>query len=526
MHILQGASRVFCGALVAAALAAGVSALSTGDNVAPPRHRGSARAPSGDEAAALAEAQKRTVGAANSARSAHRVLRAPVPADLGSFTVSVDDPGLAVPVAGRPYVKSTVAPMGTGTRDALGVPMYRIGAKLYNHPVRQAQDGILALESYRISKQTKYLDQARLDAKRLLDQRVERGGGYFFPYPFNFALHGAVADMIHAPWYSGMAQGQALSLFSRLADATGDAVWRSAADGAFNSLLLPPVPARPSLPFVSWVDSERHLWIDEYAQLPLSKTDRTFNGHIFATFGVWDYYRTSHDKRAAQLFRGALSNVRFHTNLDWRTKSWISSYCVTHRTFDAKYHRIHTGQLALLHSITGRSDWAVWSDQFRDDYPPPAKLTGSVQFAAGRQIGYTFDPAGRALTSHAISLGHTWSAPTSKRVRIKGRGYYYLIAGGPLAGHWVLERPSAYRPGLLLLTTYSHDRLATFAAGKHTGWSMTSSGLRAGSRTITASHPFVASFDRSGWIDGASFVRIINGSLAGRWVPTLGLTRH
>jgi len=86
--------------------------------------------------------------------------------------------------------------------------------------VRQAQDGLAALESYRLNNDPSQLAQAKLDAQRLLDRKVQRDAGYFFPYPFDFALHGNTANTIRAPWYSGMAQGLTLSLFSRLADVT------------------------------------------------------------------------------------------------------------------------------------------------------------------------------------------------------------------------------------------------------------------------------------------------------------------
>jgi len=495
------------------------STLPAEDLLPVPELDGTAKDPGAASLQDLAATQKRTQA------SALRSLSAASPSDLGSFTVSNDNLQLQVVPSLRPYAHNGVSPLGTGTRDSTGVPMFKIGTKLYDHPVRQAQDGILALESYRASKDPKYLAQARLDAQRLFDRRVVRQGAYFYPYPFDFALHGAAANTIRAPWYSGMAQGLALSLFSRLADVTGSAAWRWDASATFNSLLLPPVPANPRLPFVSWVDSGQHLWIDEYAQLPLSKADRTFNGHIFAAYGVWDYYFSTRDARAVQIFRGALSNMRYQVTRGWRTSFWISRYCLTHGPQDSKYHGIHTRQLNLLHTITRGSSWAVWSDLFRDDYPVSA-MTGSVRFPAGTHLGYTFDAAGRPLTSRAITLRSRSSAPTSERARIKGRAYYYLITAGSLKGYRVQERATVYRPGLILLTGYATSRLAVFAPGTHTGWSMTSSGLRAGSRTISLARPSSASFDRSGWIDGASYVRIINGTLAGRWVPTAGLTRQ
>jgi hypothetical protein len=443
------------------------------------------------------------------------------------FEVSNDRPRPEVPQGWYPYARSEVSPLGTGIRDATGVAMFRSGSKVFDHPVRQAQDGLLALESFRISKDSRYLAQARLDAQRILDRKVQRGAGIFFPYPFDFALHSSSANMIRAPWYSGMAQGQALSLFSRLAVVTKQPSWRLAADAVFESLLLPPDPQNPSLPFVSWVDADRHLWIEEYAQQPLTRSDRTFNGHIFATFGVWDYYRISQDPRAAEIFAGALENVRYQVSRGWRTPFWISRYCLTHQQLDAKYHQVHVEQLRTLHAITGSSDWSLWSDRFRDDHPDP-KLASTLRVGAGKLVGHRFDSNGRVLATRVLTLARSSTAPASRRARIRNHPhYYFLISAGSLSGYWVQEKADAvYAPGSTLLTTYPYQRLVSFAPGRHTGWTMTATGMRAGSRTIRVSHTSDASFDRSDWIDGASYVRVSNGALAGRWVRTERLTLH
>lgn len=449
---------------------------------------------------------------------------APSPAGLGAFAVSNDKPRLLVTGSWRPYARSVAAPLRTGTRDATGVPMFKIGTKLHDHPVRQAQDGLMALESYRVNKDPRQLAQAKLDAQRLLDRKVLRTPAYFFPYPFSFPLHGNAADTIPAPWYSGMAQGLALSLFSRLSEVTKEPIWRVAADATFNSLLMPVNRQNTALPFVSWVDSSGHLWIDEYAQAPLTKADRTFNGHIFGVFGVWDYFVISQDPRATQVFAGALANLRYRVNRGWQSASWISRYCLTHAVPDRKYHQIHIGQLRSLHAITGSSFWSVWSDRFRDDYPLPV-LARTVRLGAGAHTGYQFDSAGRVLARRVLTLNRASMAPASHRARIKTHGYYYLITAGSLSGYWVQEKAGAVHvPGLILSTSYPLARVAGFAPGSHTGWTMTTSGLRSGSRTLRFSSGSSASFDRSGWIDGASYVRIISGRLAGRWVPTRGLT--
>ena len=64
-----------------------------------------------------------------------------------------------------------------------------------------------------------------------------------------------------APWYSAMAQGEALSLFSRLWAVTKEPAWRQAAEQTLTSLSLGPAAGQP---WCSHVDEAGHLWLDEY----------------------------------------------------------------------------------------------------------------------------------------------------------------------------------------------------------------------------------------------------------------------
>lgn len=152
----------------------------------------------------------------------------------------------------RPYHRLAPVTLGNGVRDSDGVRMYKIGSTLYDHPVAQAADGIDSFESWLLTKDQRYLDQALGDAHRLADRRVESREAWYFPYPFDFALHGDKTDVISAPWYSAMAQGQALSLFARLKKQTGDPQWEVALTRTLASLSLGPT-SDASVPFVAWV---------------------------------------------------------------------------------------------------------------------------------------------------------------------------------------------------------------------------------------------------------------------------------
>src|SRR5690606_32879878 len=111
-----------------------------------------------------------------------------------------------------------------GDRDASGAFIYRhTDGRWYDHPVGQAQYVVNMLRNHRIDPDPQYLDLAIANANRLLQRAVRHGGAIFFPYPFDYGLHGR--GTMAAPWYSGMAQGIALSGFVRLHELTGDPKW-------------------------------------------------------------------------------------------------------------------------------------------------------------------------------------------------------------------------------------------------------------------------------------------------------------
>lgn len=413
-----------------------------------------------------------------------------------------------------PYARVVALPLDDGrARDATGVAMVKVGTTLYDHPVVQAQDGFLSLESYRVSQDRAHLDRAIADAQRLVDRRVESRGGWFYPYPFDFALHHLAADTLRAPWYSAMAQGQALTLFVRLFEVTGDPAWRTAADRTFVSLELAPVSGQPS---VAFRDSNGQLWLEEYANPVVSKNDRTWNGMIFASFGVWDYWRLTQSPDAEQVFQGVMSTVQRYVNRGIRRTSWVSAYCLRHAVLDPKYHATVTGQLLYLQALTGSSSFAVHSDVFRDDYVAPSG-PGTVVFAAGSHLGYTFNAAGGLTGSRRLVLSRTSTAPGTQRMRIQGRGYYYRITAGSLTGYWVPESfPTSYLRGFAVTTRYAYPRTITYPAGPTTAWALSDAG--ATTSPVSATAPPASTADRVVVFNGERWARVTSGAFSGLWV--------
>jgi hypothetical protein len=265
-----------------------------------------------------------------------------------------------LPLDRRPYVRATLAPLvARWPVDRAGVPLFRNGGNSYYHPVILAQRALDLLDGYRRTHDHRYLDGARRVASRLVAMSSTVDGARYIPYGFDFALHGHADETLQAPWYSGMAEGMALSVFSRLHALDGRA---SDLDIA-RSLFLALQPHGRTGAWVTWVDSANYVWIEEY---PGPRPDHTLNGFNFALYGLYDYVEETGDPAARRLFVGGLTTV-IHYLPQFRQPGHISLYCLAHRVRSAKYHDIHVAQLRMLARMTGSPVLARYAALFDAD---------------------------------------------------------------------------------------------------------------------------------------------------------------
>jgi hypothetical protein len=196
---------------------------------------------------------------------------------------------------------------------------------------------------------------------------VRQGGALYLPYRFDFPLHGNPNASMRAPWYSGMAQGQALSLFVRLHEVTGDRRWLDAADAVFRTfLMLRPTGGAPGTPWIAFVDEAGYYWPEEY---PDAIPDRTFNGIVFAAYGLIDYHFATADPDALRLAQATLTTA-LAALPQIRVLGQVSRYCLEHGVQDERYHRVHIGQMRTLARITADPRFAEWERLLRADADP------------------------------------------------------------------------------------------------------------------------------------------------------------
>lgn len=264
----------------------------------------------------------------------------------------------------------------TTNLDDRGVALYKhyqTGEELY-HPIYIAQHAMALILQFQKTGDPAALESAAKNAQYLVDTHIDYEGAWFFQYEFDWTY---LDRTLVAPWWSGMAQGESLTVFSLLAQLQPENTqWREAADLVFKSFSV-----RGSGNKQPWatVVVEGQLWFEEYAgsQPPL----QVLNGQVFAIFGLWEYWRLTGDVQAARYIDGGATTV-LQIMPRIRNKDGVSyycaqlNYCATADWMNPTYHPIHIQQLNALGRITGDPRFTAWAELLLKDKDPGTITAG------------------------------------------------------------------------------------------------------------------------------------------------------
>jgi hypothetical protein len=418
-------------------------------------------------------------------------------------------------LAARPYAVSKILPrVDPGIHDKYGVRMRRAHGVLYDFPRGQSTYGLLNLSSYIVSDDAFYLDRALAQARRLRDIRVVAGEAWYYPNRPSKHRHGNSSEFIPAPYYSALSQGRVLMFFSRLAEVTGDAAWRDAADHTFLSFLR---TGPRSGPYCVNVDSHDCLWLQEWPW-PGMEPDDTFNGHNSAAFGVYEYWHLTGEAQAQEVFRGAATTAQVYADA-FRDNGWVSYYCLAHHDINPYYHNYHVGQLLELYRMTGAVQFARYADAFSADYPRPGVNT-TMTVQPGRYAAVQFS-GGAVIARKTVNVTKAVSTRVTKRERMARGGEVYLrVAAAPWAGWWLAEQPGkAYADGAVVLRGYDPARSVTLLAGRrYRAVLLDKRGRVADVKALVPDAPLALGVNAGATVEGYSSVRIAEGELAKYWL--------
>ena len=247
----------------------------------------------------------------------------------------------------------------TGIRDDAGIPLLDYRGKIgpqYN-PIAIAQWGLANFNRY-VSARDATAEKKFLSASDWLRDNLERNSANIPVWQHHFDWD--YRDTLRAPWYSGLAQGQGISLLLRAAAASGKNDYLDAARSAFESLSRTSAEGG-----VLFVDEFQDVWIEEYIVTPPT---HILNGFIWALWGVYDYSLTFPTSQARDLFNRCVEtltkNLARYDNGFWSLyeQSGTRLPMVASRF----YHQLHIVQLRVMHQLTNLAVFAQTADRWEE----------------------------------------------------------------------------------------------------------------------------------------------------------------
>jgi hypothetical protein len=204
-------------------------------------------------------------------------------------------------------------------------------------------------------QESEYLRRADATTRYILSGSFsDASGATWFPYKFRHTP-GNKIDM-GIPWYSGMAQGMMLSTLVNLYETTGNTYWKTQADRVFRSYQVPKKNGQPWFQDQVLRGSKVYMWFEEYVGTNIPSS-HVVNGHIYAAWGAYDYYRLTRNPTAQWMFNTSATTIRDYFTSYRRpgTVSWYaaSPYGQYVWRAPASYHKGVTNQLAILGRQTG-----------------------------------------------------------------------------------------------------------------------------------------------------------------------------
>ena len=250
-------------------------------------------------------------------------------------------------------------------RDANGIPQVLISPKvgLRHNPVTISQYGLFHLQKYAASQNESALNESLRAAEWLVENfRDWRGDIGAWVYDFDLHFYGP-----QAPWISGMAQAQGISLLLRIHQLRPDEKLPVVCQRAFRAFEHPVTEGGVIAVFPDGATA-----FEEFTTNPASLV---LNGHIFGLIGVYDYAQFFGDKTAQALFEETVNGLK--RNLRRYDTGFWCRYDLhpTDRLASPMYMRVHVQLLNILAELSG--------DPFFENY-------------ASKWQGYLNDPVCRA----------------------------------------------------------------------------------------------------------------------------------
>jgi len=268
-----------------------------------------------------------------------------------------------------------------GPHDACGIPMlnYRGVIGMQHNPIAIAQWG---LGNYNVFCQTGDTDARKkfLLASDWLCERLQQNshGVHVWNHLFDWEYR----QTLKAPWYSGLAQGQGISLLVRAHAETGETKYLQNAGLAFRAFQSDIEGGG-----VVFRDQSGDIWFEEYI---VSPPTHILNGFVWAAWGVYDYFLATGSREAIDLFARAVETLQ--SNLASYDMGFWSLYelsCTLLPMIASPfYHRLHIAQLRVMHRITSERLFAQFADRWENYARSRSKRTRALCYKGAFKLCY------------------------------------------------------------------------------------------------------------------------------------------
>ena len=232
-----------------------------------------------------------------------------------------------------------------GFKDGNGIPMlnYQGSIGLQYNPIAIAQWGLGNYNKWVMHPNDSYYEKFIKSANWLTSNLEDNQFGLkVWNHKFDFEYR----DLLKSPWYSGLAQGQGISLLVRAYKETQKQKYKIAAFQAFEVFTKPIRHGG-----VSFTDKNGLDWIEEYIVDPPT---HILNGFIWGLWGVYDFALMFNDKNAMALFEKYTKTITLELRT-YDTGFWsLYEHSGTYMNMLASnfYHKLHIVQLRIMYLLT------------------------------------------------------------------------------------------------------------------------------------------------------------------------------
>nr|WP_251702004.1 D-glucuronyl C5-epimerase family protein [Pseudomonas boanensis] len=159
-----------------------------------------------------------------------------------------------------------------------------------------------------------------------------------------------------APWISGLSQSLGISILLREYQLSADPAYLEAARKALLWMEKPISDGGIA------VRKSNGVWYEEYPDA--NDPSHVLNGHMWALFGIWDFYRVTGDEGAKKMFDEGISIMKYE--IDRYDVGYWSVYAQTNRTdmVNGAYQQFIIEQLRVLYAISGVQEFEEIADRW------------------------------------------------------------------------------------------------------------------------------------------------------------------